>query len=163
MESAARGGGRRKRRDRARDRVGGEPAPTRWVPPGPGPAAPAALAAASGPLRAGHRLPFPSGGSEGRSLRSRTPPPHAERLSPAAAESPPPPPCDTAPDLSQGPEGRGTKGRSRVHRFFPTWGSPGCTIGGRVDTCLPFSSVICCRRCQVHVQLCLVGTNNEHR
>lgn len=73
MESAARGGGRRKRRDRARDRVGGEPAPTRWVLPGPGPTAPAALAAASGSLRAGHRLPFPSGGSGGRSLAPDAP------------------------------------------------------------------------------------------
>lgn len=40
MESPVRGGGRRERRDRSRDRVGYEPAPTRWVPPGRGPQPP---------------------------------------------------------------------------------------------------------------------------
>lgn len=80
MEGPARGGGGRERRGRTRDRVGGWPAPTRSVPPGPRPAAPAALVAASGSVRAGHRLPFPSGGGGGRSLRSRAPPPHAEPL-----------------------------------------------------------------------------------
>lgn len=85
MESPARGGGRRVRRGTTRDRVGGVPAPTRWMPPGPRPSAPAALVAASGWVRAGQGLPFSSGGGGGRSLRSRAPPPHGEPPSPEAA------------------------------------------------------------------------------
>lgn len=85
MESPARGGGRRVRRGSTRDRVGGVPAPTRWMPPGPRPSAPAALVAASGWVRAGQGLPFPSGGGGRRSLRSRAPPPHGEPPSPEAA------------------------------------------------------------------------------
>lgn len=68
----------RERRGSARDCVGGAPA---QAPGSVHPVAarsrsltaPAALAAASGSLRAGHRLPFPSGGGGGRSLSSRRP------------------------------------------------------------------------------------------
>lgn len=78
MGRAAHGGGAQERWGRARDRVGGAPAP---APGSVHPVtarsrsltAPAALAAASGSHCDGHRLPFPSGGGVGRSLSSRAP------------------------------------------------------------------------------------------
>lgn len=78
MENAARGGGVRERRGSARDCVGGTPAQApgsvhRVAARSRSLTAPAALAAASGSLRAGHRLPFPSGGGGGRSLSSGRP------------------------------------------------------------------------------------------
>lgn len=63
-EAGARGR-QAERRSRTRDSAGDEPAPTRWIPPGPRPSTPAALSAASGSVREGHRLPFPSGGAGG--------------------------------------------------------------------------------------------------
>lgn len=69
----------------ARDRVGGAPAPGSPGAPGP------ARSQAGRPRRdrrrvwlcwrAGHRLPFPSGGGGGRSLRSRAPPSRGGRVS----------------------------------------------------------------------------------
>lgn len=85
----------RERRGSARDCVGGAPA---QAPGSVHPVAarsrsltaPAALAAASGSLRAGHRLPFPSGGGGGRSLSSRRP------LSRPGGPAPPAPLHDSA-------------------------------------------------------------------
>lgn len=150
MESPARGVGRRVRRGRTRDRVGSEPAPTRWMPPGPLPSAPAALVAASGSVSAGHGLPFPSGGGGGRSLRSRAPPPHAEPPSPATANLRPHPLQQDFPTLPELPK-RGLPGmhdslqpRALGCIECPSFASPspGSPQTKESATCTPFLSRI---------------------
>lgn len=101
------------------------PARCRPVLPGPRPAAPTSLAAASRLLRAGHRLPVPSGGGGGRSLCSWAPPPHAKPPSPEAAESPPPAPEARFPDLPWIPGDGGPKGCWSQGARLPAAWSPG--------------------------------------
>lgn len=108
MGRAPHGGGAQERWGRARDRVGGAPAP---APGSVHPVtarsrsltAPAALAAASGSHYDGHRLPFPSGGGGGRSLSSRAP-------SRCRAVPPPSPLHDSAYLVLQGPRTRAGRG-----------------------------------------------------
>lgn len=135
-----RGGGRRERRGRARDRVGGAPAPRARCCPVPGPPPPLRSPlglAGSAPAAASPSLPAGAGGgacAPRRPLHTRSRPPHPPRR-------PSPAPGPSARFTSPGPEVPGTQlGVSWNARLSAVRGAPRAQEGvGSRGTRTPLS------------------------